>query len=100
MFDTTQVGVPYIRINNINIEYPAPNTANVTFSEQQFVPLADGSHVALGGDNSRTFRVNPSDMATSIPLVSPETGEPLGAEMTYGQIMLGILAALRANQGK
>ena len=51
MFNNTIVGQPYKRINSIKIDYPAPLTAAVSFAEQEFVPLADGSHRQIGSEN-------------------------------------------------
>lgn len=97
-FDNTVIGQPFVRTNRIVIDYPAPNTAEVTTTNQEFVRLLDGSYVALGSESTATFTVDPDEMGKSVALSDPNTGEPLGSDMTYGQIMLGILAAIRAHQ--
>ena len=97
-FNTTQIGVPYKRVNRIVIEYAAPFTARVTFTEQEFVPLVDGSHRSVGNENERSFEVNPENMADTLPVTDVETGAPLGIETDYGHVMLGIVAAIRAHQ--
>ena len=42
--------------------------------------------------------VSQSQLDAVVPLTDINTGEPLGIDMSYGQIMLGILAAIRAHQ--
>jgi len=98
MFNNTIVGQPYKRINSIKIDYPAPLTAAVSFAEQEFVPLADGSHRPIGSENIINFMVSQSQLDDVVPLTDINTGEPLGIDMSYRQIMLGILAAIRAHQ--
>lgn len=98
MFNNTIVGQPYKRINSIKIDYPAPLTQSVSFAEQEFVPLADGSRRPIGSENIIDFTVSQSQLDAVVPLTDINTGEPLGIEMSYGQIMLGILAAIRAHQ--
>lgn len=39
-----------------------------------------------------------SQLDAVVPLTDINTGDPLGIDMSYGQIMLGILAAIRAHQ--
>lgn len=97
-FNSTVVGVPYTRTKRIVIDYPEAMTAHVTFVDQESVMLADGSSVPIGEERVGTFSVFAGDMATEVPLVSPDTGELLGASVTNSQIMLSILAAIRAHQ--
>ena len=97
-FDSTVVGQPYSKVNRIGITYTAPNTAHVEVVNQHYVLLTDASRVSIGAEETLQFDVSPSDMATEIPLVSPDNGDLLGANITYGQVLLGILAAIRAHQ--
>ena len=97
-FDTTIVGQPYERTNKVLIDYHAPNTARIEVIQQQFVQLADTTHVALGAEYTKSFDILPEDMSTMIPLYSPITGELLGSDVAYAQILIGILAAIRAHQ--
>ena len=97
-FDSTVVGEPYSRIEKIEIDYVASMTANVSFTEQEHVQLADGTHRPIGGENVIKFSVLPQDMSKTVPLLDSSTGTELGASMSYGQVMLGILAVIRAKQ--
>jgi len=97
-FDSTIIGKPYSRIEKIVIDYTAPNTATVQFTEQEHVKLEDGTHRPIGYENVNTFQVNPQDMVLSVPLLDSVTGNPIGASMSYGQVMLGILAVIRSKQ--
>ena len=97
-FDSTIVGKPYSRIEKIVIDYTAPMTATVTFTEQEHIKLEDDTHRPLGVENVVTFNVLPTDMPNTIPLRDSNTGEVLGAHMSYGQVMLGILAIIRSKQ--
>lgn len=98
MFNSTIVGQPYKRISKIVIDYPSALTANVTFVEQEHVLLADGSHRSIGAENAVSFTITPSKLEDTVALTDINTGELLGASMSYGQIMLGILAAIREHQ--
>jgi len=98
MFDTTVVGQQYKRINKIIIDYPAPMQAIVSFTEQDFVPLKDGSHAAIGSENQNSFEVHQGNMLDTVRLSDTNTGEDLGVSMSYAQIMLGIVAAIRDHQ--
>ena len=97
-FDSTIVGKPYSRIEKIVIDYTAPMNATVSFTEQEHVKLEDGTHRPIGYENVVTFNVVPSDMVSAVPLLDSNTGNPIGANITYGQVMLGILAIIRSKQ--
>lgn len=99
-YDSSSIGVPYTRVRDLRITYPAPNTAHVVCTEEQAVKMADGSVRSLGDQGYLTFQIDPADMLTAVPLVDPTSGQPLpgGPTMTYQQVMLGILAAVRAQQ--
>lgn len=97
-FDSTIVGKPYSRIERIVIDYTAPNTAEVSYQEQEHVKLEDGSHRPIGSENVRYFTVLPQDLALTVPLKDVQTGVDLGASMSYGQVMLGVLAVIREKQ--
>jgi len=98
MFDRTTVGKPYLRIDKISIDYPAEMTAVVRFAEQTFVPCVDGSHLAVGELNYKEFMVMPADMGTKFELLDVATGAKMGAQVSYGQLLVSILSAIRAHQ--
>lgn len=95
---TVALGKPFVRASQLILDYVAPNTANVRVSEELAVLTDTGTieHIRDLGDTR--FTINPSDMPTALPLVHPATGQPLGPSMTYEQLMLGLLAAVRKNQ--
>ena len=99
-YDSSAVGVPYTRVRDIRISYPAPNTARVVCTEETAVKMADGSVRSLADAGYLTFQVAPQDMLTQVALVDPTTGQPLPGDpqVSYQQVMLGILAAVRAQQ--
>lgn len=96
--DSTIVGKPYSRIEKIVIDYTAPMTATVTFTEQEHIKLEDGTHRPLGAENVTTFNVVPTDMPSTVPLRDINTGVNLGASLSYGQVMLGVLGIIRSKQ--
>lgn len=118
-YDTTQVGVPYIRVPRIEIGYPPPgsdSSADVTLRQTWAVKLKDGTileapSVALDHPVINT-PVDPTD-ATPVPLVDPDTGGELDAGLraqiagaisagvvTLPIAMLVILAVARSIQKK
>ena len=99
-YDSTLIGAPFVRVRDLRITYPQANTASITCTEESAVKLAGGEIRSLGDTGSFTFGVAPADMGTLVPLIDPTTGLPLpGAPaVSYQQIMLSILAAVRAQQ--
>ena len=97
-FDSSQVGVPYVRIHNIHIDYPAPGDALVTYFESEAVKMADGTIRKLQEYAAQQMRITPADMQRTIPLVDATTGEALGANVSIHDVMQAILAVLRAHQ--
>ena len=100
-YNASTVGVPYVRVNNININYLPDMKAHVTFNQVMAVELADGSVVELGSTPipNATFALDMvSEINNSYPLVDNVTGANLGASMTLGQVLVGVLAIIRQNQ--
>ncbi len=105
-YNASQVGVPYVRAHRITINYPEPGRGIpwAVIDQSEAVKLADGSARRIGELPSlqRAFDLQ-TEGNTPIPLVSPDTGEPLvgpGGPMytTLTQVMLGILAVVRREQ--
>ena len=96
-YDSTNIGIPYVRANNVTVQYPDSGIPFVTISQEKAVKLADGTIAQLGDAGSISFSVNLADQ-TPIPLINPTTGLPLGANTVAGQVMLGILAIIRVQQ--
>jgi hypothetical protein len=98
-YDTTVVGVPYVRIDIIGIEYAGPAQGAVDMNEVLAVKLADGSITKLQEFGGLTADISPAVFAEVFPIISPDTGQPIpGQQMTGQQIMLGILAFCRKRQ--
>jgi len=100
-YDASQVGRPYVRVPSIQIKYPSPLHATVTFQEVEAVVLQDGSVRQIGDLGERSFSVDPGDMDDVLQLRDPTTGNVIpGATMTVQQLMLGMLAIIRREQTK
>ncbi len=98
-YNSSEVGVPYIRANNIAIQYPPNGVPTVFVSQALAVKLADGSVAELGSTTSFSFTPDMvGNSTTPIPLVDPTTGAELGANTNLQSIMLGILAVIRQHQ--
>lgn len=99
-YDSTQVGVPYVRAHHIEIFYPEDSRRpQVIIRQKLAVKLADGTVRSLEQlpDIIKTF-----DMATDgsvpVPMVDPTSGAPLGPNTTLQQTMLSILGVVRKLQ--
>lgn len=97
-FDTTVPGQTFSRVQSLHIRYTAPMTAQAVVELQDHVPLTDGTFAPIGSVEALVINIKPEDMDASVPLLDPGTGAPLGAEMTIGQVFLGILAVIRSRQ--
>lgn len=99
-YDASKVGVPFVRAKKITIDYP-DNNLTPSFSAEQWlaVVLADGTVRNIEKQASLNAAVDlANDGDDPIPLIHPTTGQPLGANTTRKQVMLGILAVLRFEQ--
>ncbi len=101
-YDSTQVGVPYVRAHKIEIFYPVTNRhPQVVIHQQLAVKLADGSVRPLEDLPTLTTTFDMViDGATPIPLVDPTSGAPLGPNTTLQNTMLSNLAVIRREQLK
>jgi hypothetical protein len=95
---TVALGKPFVRVSQLIIDYPAPSTAHVRMSEELAILTDTGTIEKIRDLGDTRFVIGPGDMATSLTLVHPATAQPLGPTMTYEQLMLGLLAAVRKNQ--
>lgn len=98
-YDASQVGVPYVRAHYLEIHYPDNGIPPwATIKQSMGVKLADGTIRRL--DDPLPLLVQSFDLTdqTPIPLVSPDTGAPLGPTVTLGQVMLSLLAVVRKVQ--
>lgn len=98
-YNSSAVGVPYIRVPTIQISYPQPLQGNIRFQEVEAVILADGSTRQLNELGEKSFSITPAQMQETIQLIDPTTGADIpGQTMTVMQLMLGILAVIRREQ--
>jgi hypothetical protein len=91
-------GRPFVRAKQIIIDYPAPATAHIRVTEELAILTDAGVVEPIRDIRDIRFTINPSDMSTALTLVHPSTTLPLGPTMTYEQLMLGLLAAVRKEQ--
>jgi len=101
-YDSSVVGVPYVRAQRIIINYPdAGKAPSATIEQSMAVKLLDGTTRQL--ENLAAVNVE-FDFATNgnnpIPLVFPDSGLPVGANTTLNNTMLAILAVVRSGQNK
>ena len=99
-YDGSQVGVPYVRVHRIEIDYPdAGQMPSAVLHQSLAVKCADGKNRKI--DDLGTLGVQ-FDFAAHgsdpIPLVSPDNAAPLGANTTLNMAMLNILAVVRKAQ--
>lgn len=101
-YDASKVGVPYVRSHRIVIDYPDSGTMPTAAVDQYLaVKLADGSVRNLEAMGVLNINIDfAANGSTPIPLVSPDTGAPLGANTTLQMAFLNILAVIRQAQIK
>ena len=104
-YDSSTPGVPYVRVHKLVIEYPADDSPGnpivlVQIYQSEAVVLADGTRRTLRADlPTLTATVDtPQEWTDPIPLVHPTTGEALTGTTTMQQVMMGLLACIRAEQ--
>lgn len=100
-YDSTQIGVPYVRVPRLSIDYTDNTKPKATIQQALAVKLADGSIRELEPvpEIIAAFDML-ADGTKPIPLVDPTTGAPLGMNTTLQQVMLSILAVVRQEQKK
>lgn len=101
-YDSSAVGVPYVRAQRITIEYPDRGLPPTVRIEQSLaVKMADGSVRELENKGSFSSSFNmAADGSKPIPLVFPDTGLAIGQNTTLNNTMLAILAVVRNEQNK
>lgn len=99
-YNASQVGVPYVRASKITISWPDNGgTPSAIVDQTLAVKLADNSVRELEAIKTLTIELDfVNHGADSIPLVDPNTGNPLGANTDLNHVMLHVLAAIRAQQ--
>ena len=99
-YDPSQVGVPYVRAHRITIDYPDNNLLpSVKIEQSLAVKLADGTVRKIEDLLPITRALDmPNAGDDPIPLIDPETGQPLGSDTSLNMAMLQVLAVLRFEQ--
>lgn len=97
-FDSTVIGKPYSRVQNLEIDYFAPLSANVTVTLKDHVPLLDGSHQPVGCDEALNFTLLPANFSENVTLRDIATGEKTSNVLPIGAIFSGILSIIRDKQ--
>jgi hypothetical protein len=98
-YDSTAVGVPYVRANKITVIWPTTGGIPSAVIEQALaVKLADGSVRELQQMETLTANLDLAAVGESaIPLVHPTTGQTIGSTK-LNTVMLQVLAAIRSIQ--
>ncbi len=100
-YDSSAVGVPYVRGTQVIINYPdgfgGEPVASVTQSNA--IILADGTIRNLNAIQTLTIPLDFVDNGnTPIPMVDPTSGADLGENTTLNNIYLQVLAIVRQEQ--
>jgi len=83
------MGSEYTRCNQVVISNPLASTPQVQFYEERVAVIGERSLVTPEGHIQIAF-----DAAKAIPLVNPETLEPIpGQSTTMGQLYLALFSA-------
>lgn len=98
-YDTTNKR-PYPRVTTVILRYPTTGVPMIEYVEQQAIVDADNVVRHLeGGVSSQTLDL--TQITQPVQAVNPTTGADIpGLTYTADQVMLGILAFIRANQKK
>ena len=82
---STVSGSQWQRCNRITIDNNHGQTPQITMHEEMLTVVGDKTFAENAGAVYATF-----DPGAVIELLNPETGEPLGASMTQGQIHVAL----------
>lgn len=96
-YDTTNHR-PYPRVTAIFITYAADGTAHIEYVEQMAV-LDGGGTVQHLSEPTARYELNLGALNEPVQVVNPATGQVIpGQTVAKQQLMLGLLAFLRADQ--
>ena len=91
--NSTIPGDPYFRVNRITVDHDGKNTFTATVLWQRRVLTAGGKEEPVGRQYESRVTITPEMINQQIQLRNPATGELLGLQMTYGQLVSGIYTA-------
>src|ERR1017187_5507349 len=96
-YDSTLVGVPYVRCNSIIIQYTIGVLPVVTVNQEKAVKLADGSISILEEPvQSFTFELDLINNATTtIPMINPDSGSLLGVNTNLQDTLIDMASIIR-----
>lgn len=98
-YDPSKVGVPYVRVSRLIIDWPADALPTAYIEQALGVTLADGSARQLEALPALTVTL---DLAAHgddpVPMVNPANGEPIGMDTTLNQAFLAVFAIIRQTQ--
>ena len=100
-YDPSQVGLPYVRVTQLKVDWPDSlgDLQPTALIEQSLaVKLADGSIRTLDKLPSIGVKLDFTQGDEPIPLVDPETAQPLGIDTSLNQIFVQVLAVIRKYQ--
>lgn len=96
--NSTVIGEPYSRVQRIEIDYFAPLSANINVTIKDHVPLVDGSHEPIGGNETLNFTLLPADFAGNVTLRDIATGVQTSNVLPIVAIFSGIMSIIRDKQ--
>lgn len=96
-YDTTG-HKPYPRVIEINISYPSVGVPRIEYIECMAVVDGNSTVQHIGASATR-HTLDLAFVTEPVEIVHPATGQPIpGQTVTSQQLMLGLLAFLRADQ--
>ncbi len=78
---STVTGESWQRCLHIEINNPSGATPSIRFDEERRIALADGTSI---GTPAGAIHKDFTDPAAEFTLLNPETGEPVGQQITHG----------------
>ncbi len=95
--DASQVGVPYARSARITINYPDKGQLpEVAIERMLAVRLADGSAARIGDVPPAYGTIDLAAVGSApIPLIHPDTSEPIGGHTSLNEAFMVVLAVVR-----
>ena len=100
-YDSSVPGTEYIRVTDLSLSYDQQQTALIGYTDQRAVITTAGKVEHLAGPNATrrgAFSVSPAQWPQAIPrVVNPTTGQTNGT-ITWAEVQLAILSALRYDQ--
>jgi hypothetical protein len=94
----TTLGLPYIRISEISIKDYGNGNMDLVYYENEAIRDTNGIVYHLT-DKIQKFALDLSNFAEPVQAVDPATGSDIsGMTFTSNQVLLGILAFIRADQ--